>query len=55
MKHLLLQILLFLSLGVLASCMQAHADDDLRGIPVTNNPNILPRTRETAQGAMFSN
>lgn len=26
----------------LSSCYQVHSDDDLRGVPVTNNPNIVP-------------
>lgn len=28
----------------ITGCMQAHSDDDLRGVPITNNPNILPKT-----------
>jgi len=31
-------------LGVTSSCYQVHSDDDLRGIPVTNNPNLIPNT-----------
>ena len=26
----------------LYGCYQVHSDDDLRTIPVTNNPNIIP-------------
>lgn len=26
----------------LSSCYQVHSDDDLRSVPVTNNPNIVP-------------
>jgi hypothetical protein len=26
----------------LAGCYQIHSDDDLRTVPVTNNPNIVP-------------
>lgn len=26
----------------LSGCYQAHSDDDLREVPVTNNPNIVP-------------
>lgn len=26
----------------LSGCYQIHSDDDLRTIPVTNNPNIVP-------------
>jgi hypothetical protein len=25
-------------------CYQAHSGDDLRGVPVTNNPNIIPNS-----------
>lgn len=32
------------SLLGLTGCYQAHAGDDLRAVPVTNNPNIVPRT-----------
>ena len=38
----------FLALAVLglsfslSSCYQAHSDDDLRTVPVTNNPNLVP-------------
>ncbi len=40
--------ILLCSLLVLAGCYQMHSDDDdLRTIPVTNNPNILP-----SQGGM---
>lgn len=27
-----------------AGCYQVHSDDDLRTVPVTNNPNIVPRS-----------
>ncbi len=27
---------------VCTGCYQVHSDDDLRTIPVTNNPNIIP-------------
>lgn len=27
---------------LLTSCYQAHSDDDLRTVPVTNNPHIVP-------------
>ncbi|MBS0651317.1 MAG: hypothetical protein JSR93_09160 [Verrucomicrobia bacterium] len=26
------------------SCYQIHSDDDLRTIPVTNNPNVVPKS-----------
>lgn len=29
-------------LAVCGGCYQAHSDDDLRTVPVTNNPNIVP-------------
>ncbi len=50
MKYLL--CFAILSLG-LVGCMQAHSEDDLRGVPVTNNPNLIPRTGQAAQGAPF--
>lgn len=37
----------------LSGCMQAHSQDDLRGVPVTNNPNLIPKTNQTAQGPSF--
>ena len=40
---------LFLICISLSSCYQAGLDDDLRGVPVTNNPNLLPKTGQTAQ------
>lgn len=43
--------LAFLLAG-LTGCFQAQSDDDLRGVPVTNNPNIIPRTSST-QGPSF--
>jgi hypothetical protein len=37
------RFLLFVLLaGGLAGCYQIHSDDDLRTIPVTNNPTIVP-------------
>ncbi len=27
-----------------AGCYQAHSDDDLRAIPATNNPRLLPES-----------
>lgn len=49
MKILICLSLLFL--GV-CGCMQTHSDD-LRGVPVTNNPNLIPQNAQTAQGAPF--
>ncbi|NGX59616.1 MAG: hypothetical protein KR126chlam3_00769 [Chlamydiae bacterium] len=37
----------------LSGCFQAHSDDDLRGVPVTNNPNLIPKTGQTVQGPSF--
>jgi PBP1b-binding outer membrane lipoprotein LpoB len=34
--------LLLLAALCLSGCYQMHSDDDLRTIPVTNNPNIVP-------------
>ena len=36
---LMLMGLLFFMVG----CYQKHEDDDLRAMPVTNNPNITPQ------------
>lgn len=43
--------LLFILLGMLsAGCFQAHSDDDdLRTVPVTNNPNLIPDSHKMAQ------
>ncbi len=35
--------LLFLIIAV-SGCYQIHSDDDLRAVPVTNNPNIVPQS-----------
>ncbi|MGC1877741.1 MAG: hypothetical protein WA347_06095 [Rhabdochlamydiaceae bacterium] len=45
MKKISLLFLLMLGVAGLASCYQIHSDDDLRTIPVTNNPNIVPNHR----------
>lgn len=55
MKVLAVVFLFFACVCGLTGCMQAHPDDDLRGVPVTNNPNILPRTGQTAQGPSYGN
>lgn len=39
MKGLLVIALISL---VVSSCYQMHSDDDLRAVPVTNNPNVVP-------------
>lgn len=42
--------ILFFLLGILtAGCFQAHSDDDLRTVPVTNNPNLIPDSHKMAQ------
>jgi len=41
LKYSLLALLVLSSIA-LTSCYQVHSDDDLRTIPVTNNPNIVP-------------
>jgi len=41
MKFLLVVLGLF---ACCSSCYQVHADDDLRTVPVTNNPHIVPVT-----------
>ena len=38
----MIRLLLGLILLGLSSCYQMHSDDDLRGVPVTNNPNVVP-------------
>jgi len=42
MTKCLFCLLGFVLLVTLAGCYQVHSDDDLRTIPVTNNPNIVP-------------
>jgi hypothetical protein len=41
LKSSLAAVLLLVAIG-LCGCYQIHSDDDLRTIPVTNNPNIVP-------------
>ena len=41
MKYLI-PILTIFTIFTLAGCYQVHSDDDLRAVPTTNNPNILP-------------
>lgn len=33
-----------LAAAALSGCYQVHSDDDLRAVPVTNNPNIVPQS-----------
>lgn len=42
MRRSLFYLLCLTTLATLAGCYQMHSDDDLRTIPVTNNPNIVP-------------
>ena len=49
MSKVSLCALLLLALISLSGCYQVHSDDDLRTIPVTNNPNIVP-----SQGQRFT-
>lgn len=42
MKMVRLAVLMLLGAAGLSGCYQVHSDDDLRTIPVTNNPNIVP-------------
>lgn len=41
-RSLRLLALSFTMSALLTSCYQAHSDDDLRTVPVTNNPHIVP-------------
>ena len=40
-KIALFSLLLVVAVS-LAGCYQIHSDDDLRTVPVTNNPNVVP-------------
>ncbi len=40
MKHIILSLFILVSA---AGCYQVHSDDDLRAVPTTNNPHILPK------------
>jgi hypothetical protein len=44
LEPIVMKLLMLLALaGIgLAGCYQVHSDDDLRTVPVTNNPNIVP-------------
>lgn len=42
MHKILLWVMILGSLFALVGCYQMHSDDDLRSIPVTNNPNVVP-------------
>lgn len=49
MKKMILIPLLVAAMGLVSGCFQAHSDDDLRGVPVTNNPHLIPQSSQTAQ------
>lgn len=52
----LLVAMLFFLVGVSVSgCFQTNVDDDLRSVPITNNPNLFPRSSQTAQNSGFGN
>lgn len=46
MKKSLLWIGVLGSFVMLSGCYQVHSDDDLRSVPVTNNPNIVPSSTD---------
>ena len=50
-KGLRVIFILALSAIGLSSCYQIHSDDDLRTVPVTNNPNIVPQAGGRIPGA----
>jgi len=42
-KVTMVRILMALALLGLTGCYQINDNDDLRGVPVTNNPNVVPQ------------
>ena len=49
-----MKTLYILAIGaLLAGCSSTYMDDDLRSVPVTNNPTLFPSTAQTAQGSPF--
>lgn len=46
MKKSLLWVAILGTLSLFTGCYQVHSDDDLRSVPVTNNPNILPASND---------
>lgn len=45
-------LLILIAAGVtLSGCYQIHSDDDLRTVPITNNPNIVPQNGGRIPGA----
>ncbi len=51
MTRYLLVFSILLAAAGLSGCYQMHSDDDLRTIPVTNNPNIVPQQGSKLPGA----
>jgi hypothetical protein len=52
-KTAIFSFLLVVTLS-LCGCYQAHSDDDLRTVPITNNPNLVPDGgRNGPPGALF--
>lgn len=46
-KFLCMGFCFALALSVCAGCFQAHSDDSLRSVPVTNNPHIIQDSNKT--------
>ncbi len=46
----LVVISLLVILSSLTGCYQMHSDDDLRTIPATNNPTIVPQNQSRFPG-----
>jgi hypothetical protein len=44
---------LFALMGFFTAAGCTGGEEDLRGVPVTNNPTLLPTTSQTAQGPGF--
>lgn len=48
-----MKILAILALALITfGCYQTNADDDLRGVPVTNNPNLIPNSHTAQRPAL---
>jgi hypothetical protein len=43
-----LLFLAFIGTASLSSCYQAHSDDELRTVPVTNNPLLIQDSQKVA-------
>lgn len=50
MKKSLLLVAVLGSFFLFSGCYQVHSDDDLRSVPVTNNPNIVPSSNDGGMG-----